>query len=161
MDSGVSQRRIFVTDTIQNADFGGTTGADALCASQATAAGRRGEFKAWLSTISSPVLDRLTHSTVPYVLVDGTLIANDWNDLVDGSILTPIDLDANQRPRSGDVWTGTLPSGLPYTNDDCEGFTNGSAGIGLCGTTASMNANWTANATPDCSVELRLYCIEQ
>jgi hypothetical protein len=161
MDAGVSRRRIFVTDTIQNANFGGTTGADELCASQAAAAALQGEFKAWLSTISSPVSDRLTQSSVPYVLVDGTLIANDWNDLVDGSILAPINLDANQQVRSGDVWTGTLPNGLPYTNDDCQGFTNGSAGIGLCGTTASMNANWTANDTPGCSTELRLYCIEQ
>jgi len=164
MDSGVSERRIFVTDTIQNANFGGTTGADELCASQAAAAGLQGEFKAWLSTISSPVSDRLTHSSGPYVLVDGTPVANDWNDLVDGSILAPIDLDASGQERGEivlDVWTGTLPNGLPYTNGDCEGFTNGSAGIGLCGTTASMNANWTANATPSCDVELRLYCIEQ
>jgi len=161
MDSGISQRRIFVTDTIQNGNFGGTAGADELCASQAAAARLQGEFKAWLSTISSPVSGRLTQSSVPYVLVDGTLIANDWNDLVDGSIFAPINLDANQQVRSGDVWTGTLPDGLPYMNDDCEGFTSDSAGIALCGTTASMNANWTANATPPCSTELRLYCIEQ
>ena len=161
MDASVLERRVFVTDSVQNANFGGLDGADALCASQASAAGLDGEFKAWLSTMASSVSDRLTHSSDPYVLVDGTLVASDWNDLVDGSILVPINLDASGQLRGGDVWTGTLPSGLPYTQGDCVGFTNGTDGIGLCGTTASTGPMWTANATPECSLALRLYCIEQ
>jgi len=162
-DSGVSQRRIFVTDTVQGANFGGISGADALCASQAAAASLQGEFKAWLSTISSSVSDRLTQSTVPYVLVDGTVIANDWSDLTDGSILAPINLDATGQPRRGDVWTGTRADGLPYTGGDCVGFTSNSdaEGIGLCGSTGLTNARWTAAATPSCSLALYLYCIEQ
>lgn len=161
MDSGVAERRIFVTDTLQNANFGGLTGADALCASQAAAAGLEGEFKAWLSTIATSVSDRLTQSSVPYALVDGTRIADDWNDLVDSSLLAPVNLDASGLLRGGDVWTGTLPDGVPYANDDCAGFTSGSEGIALCGSTASAAGNWTANDTPACSTELRLYCIEQ
>jgi len=160
VDAGVSQRRVFVTDTIQSADFGGVSGADALCASQAAAAGLEGQFKAWLSTIASPVADRLTHSSVPYVLVDGTLIANDWADLVDGSILSPIRLDASGLPHGGDVWTGTLANGLAYTNGDCVGYTSSSGGIGLCGDTGATNGGWTASATPECSLALRLYCVE-
>lgn len=160
-DAGLSGRRIFVTDGVQNADFGGLDGADALCTSQAAASDLGGEFKAWLSTMTSSVSDRLTHSSEPYILVDGTLVANDWDDLVDGSILAPINLDAGGQLRGGDVWTGTLPSGLPYTQGDCGGFTNGTDGIGLCGTTVSTGAMWTANATPECSLALRLYCIEQ
>ncbi len=161
LDASLVERRIFVTDSVQNADFGGLDGADALCASQASAAGLDGEFKAWLSTMASSASDRLTHSSEPYVLVDGTPVANDWDDLVDGSILVPINLDASGQLRGGDVWTGTLPSGLPYTQGDCAGFTNGTDGIGLCGTTASTAGFWTANATPECSLALRLYCIEQ
>jgi hypothetical protein len=161
MDASVLERRIFVTDSVQNADFGGLDGADALCTSQALANGLEGEFKAWLSTMASSVSDRLTHSSDPYVLVDGTPVANDWDDLVDGSILVPINLDASGQIRGGDVWTGTLPNGLPYTQGDCAGFTNGTDGIGLCGSTASAAASWTASSTPECSLELRLYCIEQ
>jgi hypothetical protein len=156
-------RRIFVTDTIHDADLGGIDGADALCASQASAAGLEGEFNAWLSTLSSAAADRLSRSTVAYVLVDGTLIAKDWQDLTDGEIAARIDLDASGQLRGGDVWTGTLPSGLPYANGDCAGFTSSLAtdGIALCGTTQSSLANWTANATPDCATRLRLFCIEQ
>lgn len=158
-----AERRIFVTNTVQDADLGGLEGADALCASQAAMAGLDGEFRAWLSTLGVAAADRLTRSTLRYVLVDGTVIARDWEDLTDGEIAAPIDLDASGQSRGGDVWTGTLPSGLPYANGDCVGFTGNSEsdGIALCGTTQSSLANWTANATPDCSTRLRLFCIEQ
>jgi hypothetical protein len=161
LDSGLDERRVFVTNTIQNANFGGIAGADALCASQATAAGLEGEFKAWLSTAVSPVADRLTQSSVPYVLVDGTMVADDWVDLVDGFIDAPINLDANGLLRGGDVWTGTLPSGLSYANGDCAGFTDESEPMGLCGSTTTFGGGWTTSATPVCSTELRLYCFEE
>jgi hypothetical protein len=160
-DSGMTEWRIFVTDTPQNADFGGIAGADALCAAQAAAAGLDGEFKAWLSTVSSAVSDRITHASGPYVLVDGTMIANDWDDLVDGSILAPVNLDADGVRQSGEVWTGTLATGGSYPNDDCAAFTSASAGDALCGASSSTSMTWTENITPPCSTLLRLYCIEQ
>jgi hypothetical protein len=162
MDSGTAEWRIFLTNTFQAADLGGTAGADELCAAQAAAANLEGDFKAWLSTASSPVSDRLTHASGPYVLVDGTLVANDWDDLVDGSLIARIDRDANGELLVGDVWTGTLVTGAPYLDDDCEAFTS-SAGdrTALCGASASVTATWTQNITPACSTALRLYCIEQ
>jgi len=160
-DSGVSEWRIFVTNTVQNANLGGIAGADELCAGQASDANLGGEFKAWLSTRTSSVSDRLTHSSGAYVLVNGTVVANDWDDLVDGSILAPINLDANGEPRTGDVWTGTLATGASFPDDDCAAFTSDSADIALCGASASTTATWTENITPACSVQLRLYCIEQ
>ena len=69
IDAGVSERRIFVTNTVRNASLGGIAGADALCATQAAGANLDGDFKAWLSTISSSASDRLTHSSVPYASV--------------------------------------------------------------------------------------------
>ena len=160
-DAGVSEWRIFVTETVQNANFGGLDGADQLCATQASEAALEGEFKAWLSTSSVSVLDRLTHADGPYVLVEGTRIANDWSDLVDRSILAPINRDANGALRTGDTWTGTLATGASYLDDDCAGFPSGSAGIALCGQSGATNSTWTQNITPSCSTLLRLYCIEQ
>jgi hypothetical protein len=165
-DGGIcgSGSRIFVTDTRQDADFGGIAGADALCASQAAAAGLGGEFKAWLSTIESPVANRLAHSSDPYVLVDGTVIAVNWNDLIGfpGYISAPINLDASGVLRDGEVWTGSSRYGHPYGNvDDCEGFTSGSTGDGLAGSTEEVNLRWTEQGTRSCSTELRLYCFEQ
>jgi hypothetical protein len=161
VDSGVSEWRIFITNTVQNADLGGLDGADQLCASQAADAGLEGDFQAWLSTRSLSVSDRLMHADGPYVLVDGTLVANDWDDLLDGSIQAPINLDANGDLRGGDTWTGTLATGASYSSDDCAAFTSGSGGIALCGSSESTSSTWTENITPACSTGLRLYCIEQ
>ncbi len=151
----------FRTATAQNADLGGIAGADAICAAQASAAGLQGEFRAWLSTISSPVSDRVTHATGPYVLVNGAIVANDWDDLVDGSILEPINLDATGTLQAGEVWTGTLATGASFPGDDCASFTTGTTGVALCGATDLTTSKWTENITPACSTELGLYCIEQ
>lgn len=160
-DAGVSERRVFVTSTTQTASLGGIDGADALCASQAAAAGLSGEFNAWLSTVDSAVADRFVRSTQPYVLVDGTRIADDWDDLTDGTLQAILNLDANGEARGGDVWTGTLPSGLSFAETDCDGFTSGTVGAALCGTTQSINAGWTASQVPRCDTPLRLFCFEQ
>ena len=161
-DADPAVRRVFVTSTTQNANVGGIAGADALCATQAAAAGLNGTFAAWLSTIATPVSDRLEHATVPYVRVDGTVVADNWDDLVDGDIQAPINLDATGATRFGDVWTGTLATGAPYAVDDCNGFTDGTSGPrGQCGSSNSSGPTWTENITPRCSVQLRLYCFEQ
>ena len=160
-DAGMTEWRIFRTDTNQNANLGGIAGADAICAAQALEAGLQGEFKAWLSTIASPVADRVTQASGRYVLVDGTRIADDWDDLVDSTILAPINLDANGMFRSGEVWTGTLATGASYPSDDCAAFASGTTGVALCGATNSTTATWTENITPACSTQLGLYCIEQ
>jgi len=159
--TAVSARVVFVTSGSHGGDLGGLDGADALCASEAAAAGLTGEFKAWLSTIDTPVSDRFVRSDVPYVRVDGTRIADDWADLTDGQIQAIINLDATATAQGGDVWTGTLSSGLSYTTSDCAGFTDGTIGTtGLCGTTQSIN-NWTFRGAPTCNTQLRLFCFEQ
>ncbi|MBW1762422.1 MAG: hypothetical protein JRE19_10270 [Deltaproteobacteria bacterium] len=88
-------------------------------------------------------------------------MANDWDDLVDGTVLVPINLDANGELRTGDTWTGTLATGASYPDDDCVAFTSGSDGLALCGSIAATNVAWTESMTPACSTPLRLYCIEQ
>jgi Collagenase NC10 and Endostatin len=158
-----SERRMFVTSTIQSANLGGIAGADALCATQADGAGLDGNFEAWLSTLSSSVSDRLSHEGGPFVLVNATVVANDWEDLVDGALLAPINLDAMGQAQTGDVWTGTLPTGASYAVDDCTAFTSASTTVGqaLCGSSTSITTTWTQSQTPRCSTLLRLYCIEQ
>ena len=156
-----SELRIFVTSTAQTAALGGIAGEDALCAMQADEAGLEGNFKAWLSTISSSVADRLSHDGGPFVRVDGAIVANGWADLVDGALLASISLDAMGEPQAGDTWTGTLATGASYPNGDCAGFTSGSVGSALCGSITSTTSTWTENIVPACSSRLHLYCIEQ
>ena len=158
-----SDRRIFVTSAVQTAGLGGIVGADEICATEAADANLQGEFKAWLSTTSSSVAERLSHDGGPFVRVDEVIVANDWADLVDGALLAPINLDANGQPRTGDVWTGTLETGASYTVDDCAAFTSGdnADGHAYCGSSTSTTATWTYNQRAACASTLRLYCIEQ
>ena len=163
-DAGPTERVVFVTSASRTGNLGGIEGADALCASEAAAAGLDGEFKAWLSTRESAVADRIVQSSVPYVRTDGTRIADDWDDLIDptgGYLQAFLNLDANGIARGGDVWTGTLPSGLAGDGDDCDGFTTGLGSSALCGSTQSINFPWTARTTPVCETPLRLFCFEQ
>lgn len=161
VDSGVSASIIFITATFHDGNLGGIAGADEICRSQAADAGLEGEFVAWLSTMSSSVSDRLLQSTGPYTLVDGTLIASDWDDLVDGTIMARINLDASGTLQGGDIWTGTRADGTSYPDDDCAGFTTGVTGVGLCGSSATSGPAWTENITPSCSTPLHLYCVQQ
>ena len=152
---------IFVTETVQDAALGGIEGADALCASQAAAAGLKGDFAAWLSTSTTAVAERVLHSSCNYTLVDSTWVAYDWEDLTDGDIWVPINLDANGVIQDGDVWTGTEPDGSSYEGGDCSGFTSASSElVSLAGSTESNDASWTAEQTQACSTPLRLYCVQ-
>ena len=82
----ITHKNVFVTSQSHNGDFGGLTGADAFCQSLALTAGLSGTYKAWLSDTTGSPATRFAQASVPYRLVDGTTIANDWNDLTDGTI---------------------------------------------------------------------------
>jgi hypothetical protein len=94
-------------------------------------------------------------------LVDGTRVADDWEDLTDGNIQAPINLDAAGAIRTGDTWTGTLSDGEPYAGGDCEGFTSAAVGMSQCGSTQFTDNRWTAAQEPSCAAVLPLFCVEQ
>jgi hypothetical protein len=125
----------------------------------ATAAGVSGTFKAWLSASDGSPAATFSTSAVPYVLVDGTVVAVDWDDLVDGTLAHPIDEDENGAPVGGDVWTGTDPTGnaaLATCND-----WSSTSGSGQCGSTSQVGNAWTASSIPRRNIRLRLYCFER
>lgn len=154
-------KRVFITSTTHNGGFGGTFGADGICAARATEAGLSGTFKAWLSVTGDGPATRFTHATVPYGLVDGTLIANDWSDLTNGSLAHAINLDESAHLVSADVWTGTDTAGTP-TAFNCNNFLNATGSVfGVCGSSTLANASWTSSSTPACNTPLHLYCFEQ
>jgi hypothetical protein len=154
-------KRVFVSSTTTQGNFGGTSGADGICANLASAAGLSGSFKAWLSVAGDGPSTRFTEAAVPYALVDDTVIANDWSDLTDGSLAHAIDLDENGHAVSGDVWTSTTTAGAPTTtNTNCTDYTS-TSGFGVCGNTGLKTGGWTNSSTPGCALSLRLYCFEQ
>src|SRR5208337_2765818 len=102
---GPMSRRVFISSGKWTANLGGASGADGLCQSAATAAGLGGKWMAWVSTSTSSPKTRFVHSSVPWQLLDGTVIANDWSDLTSGSLEHNIDRDENDVPV---VWNGSL-----------------------------------------------------
>lgn len=157
--SDAPSKIIFATSSKQNGDLGGLAGADRICERRATDAGLAGEFKAWLSSPEESAEERLAHADVPYRRTDGKHIADDWNDLIDGDLAAPIDRDEDGAPISGDVWTGTRPSGAT-ADATCSGFdTTGDSGI--CGSSTATGGEWSDNIQPVCTSALRLYCVQQ
>jgi len=164
--------RVFVTSTTYNGNLKGTAvdglaGADAKCQERADAARLTGTYKAWLSTSDTSASSRLYHSPIPYKLVDGMVIDDNWDDLTkEGSALNnPIyrtEQNVSSEPNGYAVWTGTSSSGEIVGFDHCLDWTSASstktAPIGHSNIT---NFRWTFESTPDCSNLNSLYCFEQ
>jgi hypothetical protein len=164
---GETSKCVFATSTIQTGNLGGLAGGDAICQARAEAPGSLaapGTYKAWLSTAAASAASRLTHAEVPYRLVDGTTIANDWTDLTDGTLDAPINRQENDivGPVRG-VWTGTNADGS-FQGSDCAAWSSAaSTGVaGTSGSTGETDFQWTFFAIQlQCSPQLPLYCFQQ
>lgn len=165
----IEYRKIFITSQQYSGDLGGLEGADAICNDLAFQANLPGTYMAWLSadTAESPET-RMNKSQGPYVLVDGTAVADNWSDLVDGTLDNPIYYDELGNYHYNQyVWTGTYPSGKGLPNTlTCNGWTTTEAQndqfVGTTGNNSFKNWAWTrTSVTGWCWVSLRLYCIEQ
>ncbi len=96
-----NEKTVFVTSAVFDGNLGGLAGADAKC--QAAADGPAsvvpsGTYLAWLSDGTDSPDTRFTKTAHPYLLPDGTKIAEDFFDLTDGSILHAIDIDPTGKP---------------------------------------------------------------
>ena len=97
----------------------------------------------------------------PYVLTDGTRVANNRTDLLDGTLLAPINLDEDSQQIDSDVWTGTEPDGTSAA-ETCAQWTIGDNSTrGVCGSTVFTDERWTDNLVPRCNTPLHLFCFEQ
>ena len=80
-----------------------------------------GIYIAWLSDAATDAGDRLPENLDGYYLLDGTNVANDKDDLLDGTLNHAIDLDEYATfVDSRFVWTGTHPDGtVSATTNRC------------------------------------------
>jgi len=156
----------FISSRASTANLGGVDGADALCNTLANNANLGGSWRSWTSAGSSSPATRFTRPNVSYRLLDGTLIANGWNDLVDGELRSPINVDERGVvvSASTEVWTGTGPDGQPL-HTGCSGFTSadGSAtDYAGQGHSDKTDGGWTYVNVQQCSrTDARIYCFEQ
>lgn len=154
--------------------YGGLAGADALCQQAADDAGFAGTFRAWLSaTMKDSPSSRFEQDGGPFVRPDGTVIALDWADLVDGALAAPIsvtaagiEVDPSAMPEvvvaTHTLHDGTFAGGIApcvqYTSDLIVGPRRGTATATDVGWTENPD-DWSCNN--DASGGPSLYCFAQ
>lgn len=155
-------KTVFITSAVYTGNLGGIAGADAKCQARADAASLGGAYKAWISDNSGTPETNHTHNPSRYQLVNGTTIANNWDDLTDGSLLHSINLDENSNVRNGaTVWTDTTQQGIIISSSDSCNNWSGVSGNGETGFSTYSDGRWTDYAQRSCSPSYRLYCFQQ
>ena len=187
-----TSRCVFVTSQIYYPTFGGVEGGDKICNDLAKASGLPGTYKAWLSGFDSTnklainVSDRLEHSTLPYKLVTGEIVANNWQELTTKPLLHAINInEKGQKVTPRWVWTGSMPNGartpatLGAVSPDCSNWNARYACCASCGWNDSTNndprgfdpvtgenimpQSWGGEmyARLGCDQQYHLYCFQQ
>jgi hypothetical protein len=157
--------------------LGGVAGADTRCQERATAAGLPGQYKAWLSDSKSSPSKAFSRVADPYVLVDGTLIADGFEELTSGLLRHAINLTESRgtptaEPSSacafGGVWTATNTKGeLEDAGLTCGDWANATRTQTQFGSWNSFDDAWTAgcsggnSAALTCATSNALYCFQQ
>ena len=177
----------FVSSTTSDAALGGPRGADTTCANLAAAAGLGGYWFSWTSDSCTSPDQRFEKSTLPYRMLDGTLVSPSWSRLT----MTPppageppldnsIDIDENgslvaTRVQCGEsinveagcnVWTHTDVEGRVVASGTggCLGLTSSDSTLGSLdvGSIHSVFTGWTGDKTFTCGLDhARIYCFEQ
>jgi hypothetical protein len=146
------------------ANLHGGSFADMACQEEAEGAEFTGTFFAWLSTPDYSPQTRFYHSPGPYVRPDGVVIADNWNDLVDGNLKNPLNRDVSGRGtnqvyvRTGTDADGTVTDG----GETCEGWTvNYFNTPHVVGDPTKTDDGWTNATTQPCQYLFGFYCFQQ
>ncbi len=165
----LASRIVFVT----SGKAGGFTGAasmDGYCDSRAGLAGLPGEYVAWVSDEDSSAAERMTHSTVPWMLLTDVVVANGWDDLTDGTLQAPINVNELGDTVDGDcddigAWSGTNPDGSHKPGANCVGWTSLSEAdsAAVIGSAAATNVGWSDGGCPprSCDQLARMFCFQK
>ncbi|MGB1013792.1 MAG: hypothetical protein ACPG4T_06640 [Nannocystaceae bacterium] len=171
-ESCTRDRYVFVTnegfhgDIKKTSNLSGIHVADSICRTRANAAGLKGEadFLAWLSDDETSPAERFFHSPGRYVLPDGTVVANSWADLTDGTLQNPILMtETKDLPQPSTVWTNTGPDGMPATEHSCQNWSSVDLEEkSIMGLMAKTDSEWTAvDVLLGCFGNAQIYCFEQ
>jgi len=163
-----NEKTVFVTSESFNGNLGGLKGTDEKCQAQAddpASTVPSGTYLAWLSDGTDSPDTRFTKSSHPYVLPDGTRIAENYTDLTDGSIQHLIDIDSTGKTVGQNrFWTGTNEDGTtaqPFRT--CTGWMNPITNArGMVGSTGHTLTSWSSQSQNRCNtISNRLACFQQ
>lgn len=158
---------VFTTSSTWNGNLGGLNGADAKCQSAANSAGLLGTFRAWLlSSSTTHISTRFENAstTAPFALPNGTKIADNWTDLVDGSLDAAINRNENGASASGYVWTNASATGSRLQNSStyvCDNWASNASGRQAdAGSSTSTSSSWGYITPRACDQSHSLYCFQ-
>lgn len=157
----------FVTSTLYNGNLGGLAGADAKCQARGeagTASSIAAPGTVWRAILSSGTnavnaVERLALTT-EIKKVDGSVVALGSDDLFDGGLSAPLNLDENGAIVNATAWTGSYQDGTG--TNDCAAWTVATSGTdGAQGSTSAVNNTWlyASGTAGSCANTHRLYCI--
>jgi hypothetical protein len=155
-------KRVFVTSTTYAGNLGFSS-YDAACQTRANAASLGGTWTAWISSSTVSAASRVTQHNGPYVLLNGTTVASNWNDLTDGTLTNPINRTEFSLTVAGTVWSNTtISGGIRSASSSCNSWTSSSGAIeGATGSVGQTDGSWTNSGTWWCNQgPFRLYCFE-
>jgi hypothetical protein len=178
----ISGRIMFISSTKFTGNLGGLSGADDLCKGLALGAGldNHVNFIAWLSDGGSTAKSRIPEiDGDPFVMPDGTIVADDLEDLLTSGPRLGVYLDELGVSQELDplAWTNTDGDGTEYTTaltNHCLGWAsalaNHTARLGLgfvptipedMWTTWKINKWWSNYESRKCNYSFRLFCVEK
>jgi hypothetical protein len=159
---------VFVTDGSYTGNLGGLVGADAICQTEAENDGLPGIYKAWIAVAAQPITiapsTDFTHLTnIAYRQVDGSLVANNWSDLVSGTTHNTAWLSGTGVDKtSASAWSDVSYSGgTIYAGPTCSDWTTASSTVGGQVNIPSSGYIQLASGSTACSNSNVLLCVEQ
>lgn len=143
-------------------NLGGRAGADAICQASGNRPAGYTNFRAFLSVNGGDEIRDMpgnygVPTNRPIVGPNGTVIANDWADLLDGTI--DVSLGTAGLPTAGPFWSGSNADGSLGANN-CTGWTDNSGlNFGEKGNPTRTDSTWLSDAIIGCNSSLLLFCI--
>jgi hypothetical protein len=162
-------KTVFVTHSSHPGNFGGIAEGDEICQAEAddpSSVVPQGTYLAWLSDNEESPDTRFVKSTVPYVLPNGKMIAKNYADLTDGSLMHQINMEPSGLAVGTQyTWTGTNSDGTSAGDWlTCDGWKADPLDDfhGMGGRTERTDGIWSSRiARVGCARQHRLWCFQQ
>lgn len=163
---------LYQGDSTHDGNFGGRLGIDALCQSAINKPIEKPEARGFISidagdTIKNMPFNHYFPSEVPIKSKSGNIVADNWNDLTDGTIKNTLFI-LGVLPNSTQWWSGSdaLAFGnlasSPDPEEHCNNFTNNGAANGQLGLSTLSDNYWMAGSAGSgviCSSLYNYLCI--